>query len=127
MNIANQIKHIPNGIETLREWLGEGGVPVDRETAQLRTDTCVACPMNSNGFSITAPVAKAIKRVVEIRNSAKLRTDGIKKLGTCSVCTCHLGTKIFVPIHIVKSQITQDESVQFEKANPNCWQITEQP
>ena len=91
-------KKYADGLQTITDWLGAGGHCVSTEQAQTRTDICITCPNNVDGGIIPESVASAIKRQVALKNSIGLRTDGIKQLRTCSLCSCYLPLKIFVPL-----------------------------
>lgn len=122
MSFLDKVSHIKDGAKTLTEWLGEGGITVDQETAQRRTDTCLKCDLNQFGNQIVDVVAAAIKKTVELKNDLGLTTNGIKNLETCQLCSCPLRLKIFVPISNVKRSLTPKE---FELAPAFCWMVTE--
>ena len=124
MNILDQVKNIPNGIQTVVSWLGEGAIPVAQELAQKRTDICNTCPNNVHGNPIIESVAEAIRKTVEIKNDLGLRTAGNKKLGTCSVCACALKLKVHVDIGVIRRSMTTDDLAKFPDF---CWQVTEKP
>lgn len=124
MNLWEQAKRIPQGVQTLREWLGEDGICVSQELAQKRADCCNQCPQNLPSNPAVAAVADAIRRHVEFKNSAALRVDGEKNLGTCQICACHLRTKIWLPIGLIRRHMPPD---QWELFPTPCFQRDETP
>ncbi len=123
MNLWSLASNYVNGIATLRDWLGEGGIVTDNETAQKRTDICLGCEHNVAGNVVADSVGKAIKAQVELRNAAGLRTKGIKSLHTCRQCSCYLPLKVFCPIEFVQKHWADGEKEKLEAAAPWCWQL----
>ena len=66
MNILEQAKKIPHGIAVITDWIGDGGEVVHPLEAQRRADICNQCPRNVQGFSVTKPVAAAIKKFLGV-------------------------------------------------------------
>ena len=120
--LFDRVASIPRGVETIKNWLSEGGVPVSQELAQSRADICLQCPKNNAGSILTQTVAEAVRRHVEVKNHLGLRVEGEKKLGECSVCLCQLRLKVWVPLSIVRKQMTPEE---FENFPTPCWQREE--
>ena len=119
-NLLEQAKSIPHGIQSIREWLGAGGVAVDNATAQERADICIKCDKNVHGNPITTAAALAVRRHLEIKNKIGLRVNGEKSLGQCDVCHCVLRLLIHEPQENVKSQMTADEISNTPK---HCWKL----
>lgn len=117
MNLIEIAKKYSDGLQTITDWLGSGGQCVNIPQAQNRTDICIQCPHNIDGGMIPTVVASAIKRQVELKNSIGLRTNGIKKLKTCDLCTCYLPLKIFVPL----DNLGVDEKEATEQFPSFCW------
>ena len=124
MNLLEIAKSYVRGEEIIRDWLGSGGNTVSQEIADARALTCLACDKNTFGFQPALVVGEAVKKVLEIKNGAKLRTDGERRLGVCSVCHCYLRTKIWVDLSLVRKHWMEGEA---EKLPSHCWQLTEQP
>ena len=120
--LFDAVSSIPRGVETIREWLGEGGIPVDPATAQRRANICLECPKNVPPNIVTQSVALAIRRHLEVKNKLGMRVDGEKRLGKCDVCQCMLRLKIHVPIGIVRRQMPPGE---FDAYPAPCWQTEE--
>jgi hypothetical protein len=109
-----------NGLSVLKEWLGEGAITVDRESAQKRANICISCPKNVKDWVITDAMASAIKSQLEIKKHLEMKVDGEKSLHTCSGCGCITRLKIWLPLR----NILPDES---ERANfdKSCWLFSE--
>ncbi len=122
MNLIESASRFVSGAEIIREWLGAGAVTIDPSLAQKRADICAACPMNIHGGTISASIAQAVKRQVEIKNKLKLRVDGEKKLGRCSACSCESRLKIWLPLE----RILPDPE-EMQNFDPKCWLRNEQP
>lgn len=121
MNLTDVARRYKDGLETIIEWLGSGGICVDIPIAQERTSICLKCPHNVKGGIIPESVASAIKRQVELKNEIGLRTHGMKDLHTCELCTCFLPLKIFVPLE----NLGIDEKEALESWPHFCWIYTE--
>jgi len=123
--LFDRVKAIPRGIETLREWIGdEDGIPVSPELAQKRANICLKCPRLETGGFVTEIVAAAIKRHLEVKNDLGMRVNGEKALGRCGMCQCEMRLKVWVPLSIVRRQLTPEE---FSSAPTPCWQTEEKP
>lgn len=118
MNIIDQVKAIPRGVQTLSEWMEGGGQPVPKGEAQYRAATCRSCPLNKSNHSISGVVADAIRKQVELKNTLQLRVDGEKTLGVCDVCQCVLRLMIWVPLETLQKHIPQGEN---ERYPSYCW------
>lgn len=117
MNLIDVAKRYADGLKTITDWLGAGGICVDIPQAQERTSICLKCPHNVKGGIIPESVASAIKRQVELKNEIGLRTKGISDLHTCELCTCYLPLKIFVPLE----NLGVDEKEATEQFPRFCW------
>lgn len=120
MNLLEQAKHIPHGLKVISEWLGSGGEVVDKETAQERANTCLKCPSNVEGSAVTAAVAGAIKRHLEVKNRLGLTVDGAKKLKMCNYCGCQLNLLIWQKQEKVESELSDMEK---ESLPAFCWKL----
>ena len=107
-------KHGFSGAAIIRDWLGSGGVPVERDVAQQRADVCSGCKHNNLGISM-ASVMPVLKKLIEIKNKEHLRVNGEKSLGTCGICHCNIPTKIWTPIEHIENHTTKDEMPE------SCW------
>jgi hypothetical protein len=122
---AGGVKQIVAGIQTLLDWLGDGGSPVGVEVAVKRAGICVECPLNgkSNWMSyFTKPASEEIRRQLEIKHHLSLTTPQDGSLNVCESCLCPLKLKVWAPLeHILK--YTTDET--FSKLHPKCWILSE--
>lgn len=120
MNILERAKHLANGVEFISNWIGDGGIVVDKEEAQGRANICLACPNNKLGLTVAAPVAAAVRKYLEFKNELELRVDGEKKLGSCELCGCELRLQIWETPDRIRSQMTPEETA---KAPKHCWKL----
>src|ERR1019366_6798667 len=98
MNIFERVKAYKDGMEVIRDWLGEGGITVSQVMAQKRANICIACPKNVGGWMFVDAVAAAIRRQTEIKNKLQLRVEGEKQIKTCAACGCASKLKIWIPL-----------------------------
>lgn len=109
MSLADYIAKIPMAYETITSWLGNGATPVDKDLAQARANVCLNCIMNRKSNPVVSAAMTPLRAVVQIKNEMKLRVDGEKKLGECSVCKCDLKTKIWVPLEHILGPMNYEE------------------
>lgn len=122
LNLIDRIKHVANGAEVIQDWLGGGGITVSQEQAQQRASICLTCPENKPGRNLTEAVASAIRKHVEVKNALQLRVEGEKRLHQCSICTCALRLKVWVPIDSIRKHMDDSELGSYPAY---CWQKTE--
>lgn len=119
------IKQTAEGIQTIKDWLGEGGNTVSRERAESRADICRHCPANIRGTwwtRTTGGIADVIRQHLEAKNSEQLSVRDEHELGTCGICLCNLPLKIWVPTDTIQNHT--DERLG-EKFPDYCWQKKE--
>lgn len=116
MSLFNRASQIMNGAKVLGDWLGHGGVTVDKETAQSRADICLKCPMNVRDWSFLESVAATIKKQIGLKNHLQLRVTGEKGLHFCFGCGCVNKLKIWLPLEKILPE--PDERAKFDS---NCW------
>lgn len=116
MNLFDHAKKFKEGAKIITEWLGQGAITVDRETAQARADVCLKCPLNVKEGSFTRAVADAIKRQLEIKSKMNLRVNGEKSLHTCTGCGCANRLKIWLPMRNILP--LESEMPSFHES---CW------
>lgn len=112
------VKSVFSGGATIVEWLGEGGKPTPRPLAEERASVCLACPKHSKKWTFRMAIAAAIKRQVDAKQKMKLEVQNESKLGACSVCECHLGLKVWVPLAHILNHTPDSVMKDFP---PNCW------
>lgn len=126
MTILDQVRHIPDGIKHITDWLGDGGQTESKEVAQDRADICnhgyngVRCPNNVKSWQVTTAIALAIKAHLGIKNAMKLRVSGEKQLGACSSCGCVLRLLIWETQDRVRLQSEGEELPDY------CWKTKSQ-
>jgi len=124
VNLWDQARKIPHGIEVIAEWLGSGGHVVDKDEAQRRANICLKCPLNQTTPILTAAVAAAVKKHLEVKNGLGLRVNGEKQLQTCGACGCVIRLLCWLPFDKILSEMTDDERETIMKHAPNCWKTT---
>lgn len=120
MTLLDRAQKYKEGIATLTAWLGSGAQTVDPELAQARANICLTCPLNVKENRITAAMAAAIKKQLEIKARLRLRVSGEKSLLGCAACGCATRLKIWVPLERILPD--PDELKNFD---PNCWLLHE--
>jgi len=118
MNLLERASAYTNGGRVLADWIGNGGIAVDKLVAQERTTVCLTCVHNQPGWPLTETVASAIKEQVELKNALELRVAGERGLHTCSICECPLKLKIWLPIEAVTKYQNGDAIRKFPA---HCW------
>jgi hypothetical protein len=121
MNILKELEHDASGLAVLQDWLGEGGVPVDKDKAAERAQVCVRCAEN------TAPlwwekakdmIAWFIRKQLEFKHRMELSTEHDDKLHMCACCGCCARLKVHVPAEHIKAHTTQETMDSFPA---HCW------
>lgn len=129
--VGNQITGLADGANIITRWFGSGAVPVAHDVAQRRADICntvasgASCPFNSPGFAPVERIAEIIKARVEKKNELKLEVKGEENLHTCSLCFCHLPTKVWTPIEHIISGTPSPMIEKFKREQPKCWILAE--
>lgn len=119
-----RIKRARDGVWILKEWLGQGAVPVAASLAQTRADICLTCPKNVEAGDwitlITGSVAETIRAIRNLKSEMKLSVSGEEKLKTCDACGCDLPLKVHVPIEHLNEGTSAESKA---KLDPRCWQL----
>lgn len=129
MSIWDKVKNYANGGRILKDWLGEGGVVVEQETAQARANTCLngakdkegkpcMCPYNTKSGLLSKAVAWAVHEQLQLKNELQLRVDGEKALGKCSICDCQNKLKIWRELEKIRAEETPESLAKFPA---HCW------
>lgn len=112
---------------TLKDWLGDGGIPVRQPLAETRASICEICPKNQPGNwwdRLARDVVQIILAQRRAKEALNLHVKCEDDLHFCDVCHCHLPTKVFVPIeHIAKR--TNEQT--WEELPNWCWMQAEKP
>lgn len=135
-HIVRSARHAAVGSKILKDWLGEGGIPVAQELAQQRADVCIKgdrdkdgnpmrCRFNQEGHfvaKLTAFIAKAIHDQRREKLRMGLRVNGEENLQTCACCSCHLALKVHVSYDVIAARTLEPEWKQFPAF---CWMLKE--
>ena len=130
------LSNVVNGALILKDWLGDGGVPVADSLAKARAKVCVndcADPDRADtghfynrppGFfsKITSAVADAILEQRREKLNLGLALPDEDKLHTCAVCDCNLELKPWVPMDVIMKRTPPETLAKFPK---HCWMVTE--
>lgn len=115
-------KALVSGINILIDWLGSGGVPVDKELAEQRAEICAGCPQNTKeGVAMswfTQPASELIRKQLEIRKELTLATAYDDKLGVCAACYCPLKLKTWTPLSHILEHLKPEQSAALDA---RCW------
>lgn len=125
--LAEAVRSSKQGLDTLADWLGDGGKPVAFELAHTRASVCARCPLNekTRWFEfIKMGVSKFISAQERLRTGAHLITIYDPKLGTCKACKCYLKLKVWVPLDKIVDNLLP---AQMDELDPKCWVRKEQP
>jgi len=123
MNLIELVKHIPNGISNLYDWVGSDGRVVEQKVAQHRANTCRTCSKNQHVSVVTEAVALAIRAQLGLKNRLKLRVEGEKELKSCEACSCPLRLLVWCPQERVESSI---DAAEMAKLPSFCWKVSKQ-
>lgn len=109
-------------MNTLFEWLGDGGNPVTQDLAEKRSSVCVECPENVEPKwwerMVKDPVAGAIRLTIRLKTDSGLSVSNEDGLHMCRVCGCCNPLKVFVPIEHIRDHTTENELWKFPG---HCW------
>lgn len=129
----NRLRALGVGAETVKDWLGAGGVPVDPAQASHRSQSCIAgdngkpCPHNEDGNwwdRIAAGAVVIIMSQRRAKDALSIRIPEEYNLHFCSICHCKLETKIHVPMEHIASYTPKDV---WDALPDYCWMKKEQP
>lgn len=119
------VKRTISGVGVLRDWLGDGAVPVENAQASSRAATCAKCPKNAGGdwtSFFTEPVAALIRSQLSIRDDLNLKTPDDAKLNVCEACGCPLKLKVHVPLNHITAHLGDEVK---SKLPAPCWILAE--
>ena len=125
MSVLSKLILDAKGVALLKDWLGEGGNPVEKDLSEQRAGICDTCPHNKypNWWEkVKESVAGVIRRQLEIKSEAGLSVDCENRLHLCENCGCCLKLKVHVPLHHIMAHT--DENT-FNLFPPFCWIVKE--
>jgi hypothetical protein len=115
------------GMAILRDWLGDGGQPVEKSHAEARSRLCLQCPEHRPAkwweIFFKDPVARSIRRTLEIKRKADLRLTIEESLGMCRVCGCCMRLKCWTPAAYIAEHTSEEKLAEYPKTG--CWIRTE--
>jgi hypothetical protein len=125
---SRSVKNAAVGVSLLKDWLGDGGIPVPDDIAAKRAWTCTSgapggqrCPQNTQGNwtrFFTVPASEGIRKMLSLREDKALTTPSDENLGVCTVCDCPLKLKVHTPLEHIKAHTTPEVRNGFPEF---CW------
>lgn len=118
MSIVSETK---SAAAIMRDWLGEGGIPVDPRIATHRAFICESCPENQHGKwweQAKHSIAEVMRIHLEVKNSHYIDVPNEHKLNLCRVCGCCLPLKVHVPLKHILDNTGAEMLARFPE---NCW------
>lgn len=126
------VKRAAIGVGTIKDWLGDGLLPVSHALAEARGRRCVTCPQNQdpNWFQkLEGVVADQVKALMAVKHDLNLSTPVDEQLNTCQMCDCRLRLKVWTPLKHVLGRLKPLQKVQLETVmtteGKHCWIIEE--
>lgn len=126
MRLLDELRNDANGAAVLKDWLGEGGHPVEQSLAEKRALKCLACPEHHAGQwweTAKDAIATTIKELLQIKHNLSLRLRDEDRLGMCKICGCCTRLKPWVPIKHIASHTPDD--VRERYPTDTCWVANE--
>lgn len=123
--MLEEIKATARGAAILKEWIGDGAIPVPAKEASDRAAICVACPLNTEGSwwdNVKSKLAETIREYVAVKRSLKLTTPFDSRLGTCGACKCNNPLQVWVPVEHIRKHTPQEIIDRFPS---ECWKKKE--
>lgn len=118
------------GAETVRDWFGDGMMPVPFGTALDRSRICEGCPKNQKGDwlnRLTGPIANAVMAHLKAKTMLNLELLNEEQLGTCAACECQLVLKVWVPPENI--DMSPETMARLHRKTPeypfDCWILSE--
>lgn len=130
MNLLEELRNDVEGIQLLRDWLGDGGAPVSQMAAEHRAYTCVngkagdPCPLNKAPHwwnlleNAKSAIAETIRAELELKQHLQMRVTSEEGLAMCSACGCCLKLKVWTPIEHIRAHTTPEN---IDKTPLFCW------
>lgn len=125
VKLAAAVSRNASGVLVLKDWLGDGAVPVTGDAAQARATVCIDCPKNVRGnwqTLIPAEIAGQILKQLRVKEQVGLTLLNEHELGTCAVCLCHLPLKVYVPLNHIAAHTSE---AVWSELPAWCWQRVE--
>lgn len=110
-------KDILQGTATLASFLVAGRPLVEQAEAERRASICAKCPRNVTFSKPCGGLCEELQSVVKTIVGGNGTTLDAK-LESCSVCKCHLKSKVWVPLDILKKHDAAEHQSEYPDA---CW------
>lgn len=111
-------RDILQGTLTMASFLIAGRPLVSQEEAERRASICAKCPRNTQFTRPCGGLCEELRVATEsIIGSKGTSLDG--KLESCSVCKCHLKSKVWVPLEILQRHDSPEHQAEYPDF---CWQ-----
>lgn len=125
---VGSLSMLANGESVLRDWVGDGMIPVPLEQAQSRANTCADCIFNQEKVPlafISGPIAEIIHAQLKKKSEMGVLVNNEDALRNCAICGCVLKLKVHVPLrHILEG--TPDAMIdKFRQQANHCWLVRE--
>lgn len=125
MNLIEELKLDASGVMLFKDWLGEGGKPVDTQLSQARANICETCTENVSPRwweHAKLKVAEIIRTQLEFKQRAHIGVLNEESLHMCRACGCCAMLKVHVPIEHIKNHTSEATLKRFP---PWCWILKE--
>lgn len=110
-------KDILTGTKVLASFLLAGRPLVDAAEAERRAAICKTCSRNVNFAKPCGGLCGELQEAVEAIVGANGTIHDLD-LGACSVCKCHLKSKCWIPLEILKKSESDEHQAEYPAA---CW------
>lgn len=118
--LITELRQTADGASVLNDWLGDGALPVDAQLANNRANICRNCPFHvePNWWHrvFKDPVARAIRKHIEVKNKVGLSVLFEEFMAMCSRCGCATRLKVWTPIEHIKAHHKPEHNYPAE-----CW------
>lgn len=114
-----------NGASILKDWLGEGGLPVHAGLSASRAAVCEICPKNQHPRwweKAAEEAAETIRIYLEVKHSLNLSVPREEDLHMCVVCKCCTRLKVHTPLNHILAHTAPETLAALPD---HCWIKTE--
>lgn len=127
MSLLQELSNDAKGLMLLKDWLGDGGHPVDRVVAEQRAAICTGGNAGTHCINNVEPnwwnrvkhaVAEVICDQLSLKHKFSIETSKDVSLHMCKVCGCCLKLKVHTPPEHIAKHTTAPMLEQFPDF---CW------
>lgn len=134
MSLLEKLRQDVEGAKLLKDWFGDGGVPVSQIHSEHRADACVhgnggqPCSLNraANWWNLHEnaknAVAQTIRSELELKNHLSLHVSSEDELHLCAACGCCLKLLVWTPAWRLKEHTTPEQLAMMPSF---CWKKKE--